>query len=147
MTGNAVTLTGDLSGTIIQNDSPNTQTVNLPIALGANGAINAASGDVAVGGAISGAGFGLTKSGPNQLALSGANTFTGGVTLNAGRLNINYGGTNASAIGTGRLTINGGTLGNTSSGAVTLATNNPQTWAAEYFTFSGPQDLNLAPVR
>ena len=143
LTGNAVTLTGDLSGTIIQNDSPNTQTVNLPIALGANGAINAASGDVAVGGAISGAGFGLTKSGPNQLALSGANTFTGGVTLNAGRLNINYGGTNASAIGTGRLTINGGTLGNTSSGAVTLATNNPQTWAAEYFTFSGPQDLNL----
>ena len=93
---------------------------------------------------ISGDGFGLTKNGPNQLTLFGANTFDGGVTLNAGNLNVNYGGTDAtaSALGTGIMTINGGTLGNTSGGAVTMATNNPQIWAGG-FAFAGPNDLNL----
>ena len=72
------------------------------------------------------------------------NTYDGGTTLSAGQLNINYGGIDAtaSALGTGTLTINGGTLGNTSGGAVTLATNNPQNWNGD-FAFAGPNDLNL----
>ncbi len=76
-----------------------------------------------------------------SLALSGPNTYSGGTTVTDATLAIN----SASAIGTGNLTI-GGTgltsLANTSGSAVTLSTNNAQTWDAD-FTFSGPNDLNL----
>ncbi len=144
LTGNSVTLTGETSGEVIINNSASTQTVNLPIVLGANAKIDAASGGVIVGGAISGASYSLTKNGSSQLTLGGANTFDGGLTLNAGSLNINNGGvdSSASAIGTGTLTINGGTLGNTHGSAVALATNNAQTWAGN-FAFAGPDDLDM----
>ena len=82
--------------------------------------------------------LGLTKLGANALTLTGANTYSGGTILSAGQLNIN----SVSAIGTGPLTINGGTLGNTSAGPVALANNNAQNWNAN-FTFVGTQDLNL----
>ena len=89
----------------------------------------------------------FTKSGTGTTTLSGANTFSGGVTLNAGGLNINNSGTNSSnsAIGTGPFTINGGTIDNTSSGNVTLATNNSQNWNGD-FTYAGgggTKSLNL----
>jgi fibronectin-binding autotransporter adhesin len=80
----------------------------------------------------------IAKAGVGTLALSGTNTYSGGTTLNAGTLAIN----SATGIGTGALTINGGTLGNSSFGAVTLTSNNAQTWSAD-FGFSGPQALNL----
>ncbi len=41
-----------------------------------------------VAGAISGTGFSLTKAGAGTLTLTGANTFTGGVTLNSGKLDV-----------------------------------------------------------
>ena len=72
-------------------------------------------------------------------------SFGSGTTLNSGStLNINAAGTSStnSAIGTGTLTINGGTIDNTSVGAITLATNNAQTWNSD-FTFTGTQTLNL----
>ena len=47
---------------------------------------------------------GLAKAGGSTLTLSGSNTFSGGVTVNAGALQLN----NASALGTGTLTINSG---------------------------------------
>jgi fibronectin-binding autotransporter adhesin len=74
------------------------------------------------------------------LTLAGANTTTGVTTLNpTGTLNINH----ANALGTGALTINGGTLGNTySGGAVALTTNNALNLNAD-FTFAGPNNLNL----
>jgi autotransporter-associated beta strand protein len=81
---------------------------------------------------------GLVKNGANSLTISNANTYTGGTTLNAGQLNIN----NASAIGSGLLTITGGTLDNTSAGAITLSTNNAQAWNGD-FAFAGTNDLNL----
>ncbi|MGX1744293.1 autotransporter outer membrane beta-barrel domain-containing protein [Bosea sp. NPDC055353] len=56
-------------------------------------------------GVISQAG-GLVKLGSGALTLSGANTYSGGTSLNAGTLVMN----NGSALGTGTLSLNGGTL-------------------------------------
>jgi len=80
----------------------------------------------------------LTKSGNGTLTLdTTTNTYSGGTTLSAGTLNIN----SASAIGTGPLTILGGTIDSTS-GGVTLAANNAQNWNGS-FTFGGSNSLNL----
>ena len=90
---------------------------------------------------ISGSGS-LTQLGPGTLVLSGSNTYSGGTTLSAGRLNIN----NASALGAGTFTISGGTIGNTSGAAITLSTNNAENWNSD-FTFAGTNDLNLGAAR
>ena len=86
---------------------------------------------------ISGSGT-VTMLGPGTLALGGSNTYTGGTTLSAGQLNIN----NAAALGTGALTISGGTIGNTSGAAITLSNNNAENWNGN-FAFAGTNDLNL----
>jgi len=80
----------------------------------------------------------VTKSGTGALTLSGNNTYSGVTTLSAGTLNIN----SSSAIGTGALTINGGTIDNTSAGTITLTTNNAITIGAS-FAYGGTNDLNL----
>ncbi len=81
----------------------------------------------------------ITKLGAGTLTLGGTNTFSNGVTLNAGTLNIN----NAAALGatTGTFTINGGTINNTSGGAITM-NNYPMSWAG-HFTFTGSNELNM----
>jgi autotransporter-associated beta strand protein len=71
------------------------------------------------------------------LTLGAANTHTGGVTLNAGTLNVNH----SAALGTGALTIAGGALDNTS-GAPIIIANNPQNWNAN-FSFTGTNNLDL----
>ena len=80
----------------------------------------------------------LTKSGNNSLTISNANTYTGGTTISAGQISIN----NASALGTGPIVFAGGNIDNTSGGAITLSTNNAQTWSGD-FTFGGSNALNL----
>ena len=82
----------------------------------------------------------LTKSGAGTLTLAAANTFTGGVKLNAGQLNINnanaLGGTTASS-----LTINEGTvIDNTSGSAILMTIKYPVTVNGS-FTFAGTSDL------
>jgi len=72
--------------------------------------------------------------------LNQANNYTGNTTLNAGRLNIG----DAGAIGTGTLTFGGGTLDNSSGGALTLSTNNNMVFATNgSLQFFGSSALNL----
>lgn len=82
----------------------------------------------------------LVKNGTGSVTLGNPNGYTGGTVLNSGRLNLN----NAAAIGTGALTINGGTLDNTRGDflPVTLSTNNAQIWNGN-FAFQGTTALNL----
>jgi autotransporter-associated beta strand protein len=80
----------------------------------------------------------LVKNGAGALTLATANTYTGGTTLNAGTLNLN----NASALGTGTLTINGGTLDNTSGDAIVMTGNFPQLWNAD-INFTGTSSLDM----
>ncbi|MDX8455575.1 autotransporter domain-containing protein [Mesorhizobium sp. VK9D] len=73
----------------------------------------------------------LTKTGSGALTLSGANTYTGGTTINAGTLNIG----DMGALGTGEVTLTGGgALNSTVSGvltnAVTFATGSSATVSA-----------------
>lgn len=90
------------------------------------------------GGAVGIANGTVVKNGTGAVSLGNANTYTGGTTVNNGTLNLN----NASAIGTGALTLNGGAIGNTSTAPITLATNNVQNWNGD-FSFTGPDNLNM----
>jgi autotransporter-associated beta strand protein len=107
------------------------------VALGANLTVTTTASTLTIGGVISGA-HTLTKAGAGSLALSGANTYSTGTTLTAGILDIN----NATAIGTGTLTISAGTINNTSGGAITDSNNNAMSWNAS-FTFTGTSSLNM----
>ncbi len=125
ITGTALTSISGIGHTVITNAD---KTVGLDIDNAANTftfdrVLNQATG-------------GLVKSGAGTLVLNQANTYTGGTTLNAGKLTLG----NNEALGTGRFTINGGTLDVT--GVTYLNNNNPQTWGGD-FTFAGSNILNL----
>jgi autotransporter-associated beta strand protein len=106
-------------------------TMSNSIVLGASQPWNVASGQtLTAAGVVSdaGNGYGLTLPGAGTVALSAANTFGGGVNLNAGTLNIN----NASALGTGTLTINGGAVYGQN---VTIT--NPSAWNGDFAFAAG----------
>ncbi len=77
----------------------------------------------------------LTKAGSGALVLQAANTYAGGTVLNAGMLEV----ANNSALGTGALTLNGGTI-SASGGPITLA--NALTFGGN-FTVGGSQALTF----
>ena len=81
-----------LNGNGIFNYSTNPQTINAPIALAANEMFNADPGGLNVNGAISGPGFGLTKTGSGTLSASGADTYSGPTTILGGTLALASGG-------------------------------------------------------
>ncbi len=99
--GNAIDLGGD-----IVNNSSNTQTINLALALQQNTNINAATGNITIGGAISGA-FSLTAPGSHVVTLTGSNSYSGGTTVSAGKLVIGAAG---ALPANGSVSITGGTL-------------------------------------
>ena len=68
-------------------------------------AIDTGTGTVTHSGIVSGAGS-LAKVGPGTLTLSGSNNYSGGTTVSNGSLQVG----NDNALGTGGLTVNGGTL-------------------------------------
>lgn len=82
----------------------------------------------------------LTKVGANKLTLSGANTYSGGTNLQAGVLEIG----NASALGTGTVSLSGGTLDNSSGAALDLT--NAVTLGGAW-TFTGTNDLTLSGAK
>jgi autotransporter-associated beta strand protein len=103
-----LTLTsGDITRTA---GSSGTQTLAFTtLALGGDAAMNInGTGSLVITSTVANSGGtrSLTKSGTGELVLSGANTFSGGTTLSAGTLSVG----NNSALGSGALTINGGTL-------------------------------------
>ena len=80
----------------------------------------------------------LNKYGAASVTLSGSNSFSGGVTLNAGTLAL----ASTNALGTGLFTINGGTLDNLAGAVISNVNNNAQVWN-KGFTFAGSAGLNL----
>jgi fibronectin-binding autotransporter adhesin len=162
LSGNALTLSSVCASAITASNTSNTMIIQNNLTMSATSSITSTSGGTlnitgtinnggytiinncggteTFSGDISGAGA-FTKIGSGTLTLSGANTFSGGLNLNAGTININ----NATALGAtaGTFSISAGTtINNNSGGAITNSNNNPQTWAGD-FTFTGSNDLNL----
>lgn len=137
--GNAVTLDDTASGT-----SPITIALSATVTPFAVTANNATKDYIIAGsGSIAGTGS-VNVLGSSSLTLSGMNTYSGGTNLSAGTLKIDNGGdASSSAIGTGPLTINAGTLDNTSPGGVTLQPVIPQTWNGNFSYLGSINNLNM----
>ncbi len=83
--------------------------------------VNTALGYTLTGaGALGGTGT-ITKAGTGTLNIANTNTFTGGIALNAGNIQLANATANASGLGTGTVTLNGGTLKMYSAGDATYA--------------------------
>ncbi len=82
---------------------------NMSIGFGLTGTIDNQGNDATLSGAISGAG-GLAKNGSGTLTLSGINTFSNGVTVNAGTLRLGNAGGIPGGVGYGNVTLGTNTL-------------------------------------
>jgi autotransporter-associated beta strand protein len=120
-TGHTLTLNGTLPSIIQQSASSQTITGGT-VALGANSVVDVSgAGSLTISSTLSGTGS-LTKLGGGTLALSGNNTNSGAVGVNAGILSVS---TSNNVLGTGATTVqSGGTLqitdGRTLTNALTL---------------------------
>jgi autotransporter-associated beta strand protein len=97
--GGNVTFTGaggvSLGGNVTYNSGAANKTLTFTggeLKLGANRTFAVANGDQAidvdVGAVVSGAGFGVTKTGTGVMRMSGVNTYTGATAVNAGKLEV-----------------------------------------------------------
>ena len=113
----------------------NSLTLSGAVALTANDTVTLSAGTLAATGVISG-NFSLTQQGTGNgtLVLANANTYTGGTTLAVGTLALG----NAAALGTGNVTINGGTL----DASAPVTANNFQIWGGN-FSFAGSNPLTM----
>jgi len=108
--------------------------VSAPVLLQSNTSFSVASGTtLTISGIINGPGKLTMATGTGNLALSGSNTFTGGIELDSGTLQITT--TNSSAAlgnqGVAAVTLNGGALSFTpTTGAITLAAGTTFTFGA-----------------
>jgi fibronectin-binding autotransporter adhesin len=103
--------------------------------------VNTANNAVTISGIVqnnAGGASALTKDGTSTLTLSGANTHTGGTTLNAGTLSVGT----STAIGSGTLTINAGSLALGAS-----LTNNNTLIANGSFNVSGKFNTGTGQLR
>jgi fibronectin-binding autotransporter adhesin len=121
-----------------------TYTVSSPIALGADTTF-AGSGTAAFNfaGVLSGPGR-LIKTGSSAVAVLGTNTFSGGVALNGGTLQVGASGIRPNGpLGTGTLTLNGGKLFSTDSQGTSLY--NPLVLAGDVLIGrSNPAGINFS---
>ncbi|MEY3895852.1 MAG: toxins and related Ca2+-binding domain, partial [Verrucomicrobiota bacterium] len=146
-------------GVIFNNDDVATQAFSLASAYTLGGSLNVQIGGgagtpgiVTLAGILSGSGGSLVKTGSGQLALGGANTFDGGVTIKNGTLESK---TTTTTLGSGTVTMGGtGSTGSTfitgqnnsnpfvinapDSGSVVIGANG----GGSGFTMSGPVSLN-----
>src|SRR5882672_7965682 len=121
LAGNSIALGGDIADYQVVT----VESINLQLALGVTPNINVTNtGSLTIGGLISGAGLGLTKTGGGTLTLTNANTFSGPLSINAGTVFV-FSDSNLGALpgspSPGRLAINGGTLQATNN--LTINTN------------------------
>jgi autotransporter-associated beta strand protein len=103
------------------------------VTLGGNRIVTVTANTLSVGGGIGGGAFSLTKLGAGTLALSGANTYSGGTTISAGALLLK---SSSAAPSSGTYTI-GNTTGGTlefdgTGGAISFGNAISVTWGQSY---------------
>src|SRR5439155_25137211 len=107
LAGNSITLHGDIT----DNTTLLTQTISLPVILDATRTLSVIDqGFLSLSGIISGVGFGLNKTGNGTATLSGANTYTGPISISGGALSVGAANNLGDATATGALTIDSATL-------------------------------------
>jgi fibronectin-binding autotransporter adhesin len=164
--GSAITLSlAGSSGVLLENLST-TQTLTLSPVVGAGtgpmsvslaaGSISTAAGGIVIGANLGGTAF--TKIGTGTVTLTGTNSYTGTLTINAGSVQVGDGGSTGTA-GNANIAINSGTslvfnrsgtlsTGVSLTGSGTLVQNGPGTVElTSASTFSGPVNVNAGTLK
>ncbi len=94
--GNQITIVSGGISSIINQDTQ-LQTINMDLGLNVTTTVATTSGNIALGGAISGTG-GLTKTGIHTLTLSGASNYSGATSVDGGTLLVNGSITSATTV-------------------------------------------------